>query len=351
MKNLKPLHIVFIGSLILTGYAVIVMGICSLFFEEVDFGTVFTAALILGVGCFITFYVIVKQLINDRLNVLFRIIRKGNVNGQEDEDLSLNQDVISLAAKETMAWDTERQKEIHKLKEQEAFRREFLGNLAHELKTPVFSIQGYILTLLEGGLEDENVNRKFLERASRATDRITTILEDLDQITKMEFNRFELNVEKFDIVELTQEVIDSLEIPSKEKDIELKFNKDYEPILVEADQVRIAQVLTNLIANSINYGKEGGKTVIRFYPMDDVIMTEVSDNGPGISEDDLPRLFERFYRVEQSRNRNEGGSGLGLAIVKHIIETQHQQTINVRSTVDVGSTFSFTLQKANRQKL
>lgn len=264
---------------------------------------------------------------------------------QDEKKLSLTQDVLKKAAKETLIWDSERQNEIAKLKEQEAFRREFLGNLAHELKTPVFSIQGYVLTLLEGGLEDENVNRKFLERASKATDRIATILEDLDQITKIESNRFELDETRFDIVELSKEVMESLEIPSKEKGISLNFNKSYDPIYVNADRSRIAQVLTNLLANSINYGNNEGKTVVRFYAMDDVVMVEVSDNGPGISETDLSRLFERFYRVEQSRNRNEGGSGLGLAIVKHIIETQHKQTINVRSTVGVGSTFSFTLQK------
>lgn len=329
----------------MTGFSLLLMTLFSVFSFSINLTVIFSTALLTGAASFLVFYIIVDRLIYSKLNVLFRIIRKGKMSEQDEKKLSLTQDVLRKAAKETLIWDSERQNEIAKLKEQEAFRREFLGNLAHELKTPVFSIQGYVLTLLEGGLEDENVNRKFLERASKATDRIATILEDLDQITKIESNRFELDETRFDIVELSKEVMESLEIPSKEKGISLNFNKSYDPIYVNADRSRIAQVLTNLVANSINYGNKEGKTVVRFYAMDDVVMVEVSDNGPGISEADLSRLFERFYRVEQSRNRNEGGSGLGLAIVKHIIETQHKQTINVRSTVGVGSTFSFTLQK------
>lgn len=254
-------------------------------------------------------------------------------------------DVLANAADDTKKWADERNSEISKLKEQEAFRREFLGNLAHELKTPVFSIQGYILTLLEGGLEDETVNRSFLERASKATDRMASILEDLDEITKMEVDRVELNITQFDLIDLAQEVMESLEMPAKDKQITLRFNKDYDPIEVLADRGKIGQVLTNLISNSIAYGNESGRTQVKFYYMDEAIMCEVADNGPGIEEHLLPRLFERFYRVEQSRNRNEGGSGLGLAIVKHIIES-HEQTINVRSTINVGCTFSFTLKLA-----
>lgn len=256
----------------------------------------------------------------------------------------MTEDIMGEAVQETESWARERQQEITKLKEQAQFRREFLGNLAHELKTPVFSIQGYILTLLEGGLEDQKVNRKFLERASFATERMAAILEDLDEITKMEVNRYELHMSRFDLVKLARDIIASAEEHKPEKNITVSLQKNYDPIFVKADKGKISQVLTNLVLNSINYGKEGGKTVIRFYPMDKVIMTEVSDDGPGIEEKDLPRLFERFYRVEQSRNRNEGGSGLGLAICKHIIES-HNQTINVRSTVGSGSTFTFSLPK------
>lgn len=321
------------------------MLLISSFLQEIDLLTIFVTSLSVGLFSFLIFFLFVERFINDKIRLLYRVIRKGKTEEHENIQISMADDVIGKAAKETEDWAQERQKEISKLKEQAAFRREFLGNLAHELKTPVFSIQGYILTLLEGGLEDESVNRKFLERASFATERITSILQDLDEITEMEVNRFQMKTEKFDLVKLTKDIIESTEVSSRDKELSVKLHKDYDPINVKGDKSRIAQVLTNLIINSINYGKEGGETLVRFYPMDDVIMTEVSDNGPGIAEKDIPRLFERFYRVEQSRNRNEGGSGLGLAICKHIIES-HGQSINVQSTVGVGSTFSFTLEKA-----
>lgn len=294
----------------------------------------------------VIFYFLFDRYIENRIKILYRIIRKGKTTAQEQLSPAAKTNILEAAEIETEKWAVERGREITILKEQEEFRKEFLGNLAHELKTPVFSIQGYILTLLEGGLEDEKVNRTFLERASKATDRIASLLDDLDEITKMEINRFEISIKSFDIASLAREVLDSLEIPSNNKNISLGFNKEYDEVMVRGDRAKIAQVLTNLVVNSINYGHIDGKTIIRFYVLDDVIMIEVSDNGPGISDKDLPRLFERFYRVEQSRNRNEGGSGLGLAIVKHIIDS-HNQTINVRSTQGIGSTFSFTLEKSN----
>jgi two-component system phosphate regulon sensor histidine kinase PhoR len=293
---------------------------------------------------FLIFFFLVERFIHDKIKLIYRVIRKGNELDANRPTISMTEDIMGAAVQETESWAKERQQEITKLKEQAQFRREFLGNLAHELKTPVFSIQGYILTLLEGGLEDENVNRKFLERASFATERMTAILEDLDEISKMEVNRFELHISRFDLVKLTRDIIESTEEHKPEKNVTVALQKKYDPIYVKADKGKIGQVLTNLILNSINYGKQEGNTIIRFYPMDKVIMTEVSDDGPGIDEKDISRLFERFYRVEQSRNRNEGGSGLGLAICKHIIES-HQQTINVRSTVGAGSTFTFSLQK------
>lgn len=301
--------------------------------------------LITGILSYAVFYFFIKHFINDRLKVLYRSIRKGKITQDNDLKFSITDDVILNAEKETKIWAEERTKEISKLKEQEEFRREFLGNLAHELKTPVFSIQGYILTLLEGGLEDDKVNRNFLERASKATDRIVNILEDLDEITKIEVDGLKLDIRPFDIVDLTKDIFESMEMLAKEKKIKLSFSKDYSPIIVQADKGKISQVLTNLIGNSIAYGNENGNTTVRYYVVDDIVTVEVSDDGPGIEEKHIPRLFERFYRVEKSRNRNEGGSGLGLAIVRHIIES-HGQTISVRSTVGVGSTFTFSLDKA-----
>ncbi|MCF8416301.1 MAG: sensor histidine kinase [Crocinitomicaceae bacterium] len=267
---------------------------------------------------------------------------------ENEISFKITDDVIANAEIETQLWTEERNKEISKLKEQEEFRREFLGNLAHELKTPIFSIQGYILTLLDGGLEDENVNRTFLERASKATDRMVSIIEDLDQITKMEVDALKLEMRPFDIVELVTDIFESLEMIAKEKNIKLLFAKEYSSTFVIGDKPKIAQVLVNLITNSIFYGNKDGTTIVRFYKMDDIVTIEVSDNGPGIEEEHLPRLFERFYRVEKSRNRNDGGSGLGLAIAKHIVES-HRQTISVRSTYGVGSTFSFSLDKSKTQ--
>lgn len=346
MRNKKPIHIVFIGGAILFGVSILIMSILYRLFDDNSLFLLLFSTLTITLSSIVIFYFLLERYIENRIKILYRIIRKGKTTAQEPVNASINTDIIEAAEVETEKWAIERSREIAKLKEQEEFRKEFLGNLAHELKTPVFSIQGYILTLLEGGLEDENVNRTFLERASKATDRIASLLEDLDEITKMEIDRFEILIKSFDIADLAKEVIDSLEIPASNKNITLGFNKDYDEVMVKGDRAKIAQVLTNLVMNSINYGHVDGKTTIRFYALDDVIMTEVSDNGPGISDKDLPRLFERFYRVEQSRNRNEGGSGLGLAIVKHIIDS-HNQTINVRSTLGVGSTFSFTLEKSN----
>ena len=191
----------------------------------------------------------------------------------------------------------------------------------------------------------DNINKKYLRRAEKSLQRLINITEDLDEITKFESGQLKLNLQRIDLVELTQEVIDALELKANESNVGVGLKKHYEPISVVADRERIRQVIANLIVNSIKYGRDGGTTEVRFYDMDEYILTEVADDGPGIEETHLPRLFERFYRVEESRSRDKGGSGLGLAIVKHIIDA-HNQTINVRSTEDVGSTFSFTLKKA-----
>lgn len=301
--------------------------------------------LLIGGASFSVFYFFTKFFINDRLKLIYRTIRKGKMTKSSDFSFKLSDDIIEETEKEVKQWSDERTREISKLKEQEEFRREFLGNLAHELKTPIFSIQGYILTLLDGALDDPTVSKTFLERASKATDRITHILEDLDQITRLEVDDLQVEMRPFDVVDLIREVFEALELIAQEKGIQLKFAKQYSAVYVIGDRPKIAQVVTNLVNNSIAYGNQAGETVVRVLSVDDLVTIEISDNGPGIEEKHFPRLFERFYRVEKSRNRNEGGSGLGLAIVKHIIES-HGQSISVRSTVGVGSTFTFTLDKA-----
>lgn len=236
-------------------------------------------------------------------------------------------------------------KEISDLKKLEIYRREFIGNVSHELKTPIFNIQGYILTLLEGGLEDSTINLKYLERAEKSINRLITIVDDLEAISRLESGELKLEYEKFNLYQLITEVFESLEIASSQKKIKLQFEKNLDKSTsVFADKKRITQVLTNLISNSIFYGSTEGSTIIRFFVIHDNVMIEVVDNGIGIEEKHLNRIFDRFYRVDKSRSREQGGTGLGLSIVKHIIEA-HNQSVSVRSKVGEGTSFTFTLQK------
>lgn len=237
--------------------------------------------------------------------------------------------------------------EIETLKVREQYRKEFMGNVSHELKTPLFTVQGYIETLLDGALDNEKVNKKYLERANKGVERLTYIIRDLDMITKLETGDVNLNIEEFDIVALVENVFDLLEIKAGKKKITLTFDTDYDkPILVRGDRERIEQVLTNLIVNSIKYGEEKGTTEVSIENLiKNKVIVRVTDNGEGIAEEHIPRLFERFYRVDKSGSRKVGGSGLGLAIVKHIIEA-HDEKIYIESEVNVGSEFSFTLEKA-----
>lgn len=236
--------------------------------------------------------------------------------------------------------------EIETLKIREEYRKEFIGNVSHELKTPLFTVQGYILTLLDGGIEDLKVRKKYLLRASKGVERLTYIIKDLDMITKLEVGDLSLEKESFDAVKVVQNVFDLFEMKAAKKHITLTFDLDYtEPIMVYADKERIQQVLTNLIVNSIKYGREKGTTEVSIENLiKNKAIIRVTDNGEGIAKANLQRLFERFYRVDKSGSRKEGGSGLGLSIVKHIIEA-HEEKIYIESELGVGSEFSFTLEK------
>ncbi len=236
--------------------------------------------------------------------------------------------------------------EIDTLKIREEYRKEFLGNVSHELKTPLFTVQGYIHTLLDGAMEDKKVRKKYLNRAAKGVERLIYIIKDLDLITKLEIGNLHLELEDFDIIELIKSVFELLEMKASKKGISLVFDTEYtEPVMVRADKEKIQQVLTNLVVNSIKYGHEDGTTEVSVENLiKNKIIIRVTDNGEGIAEQHLTRLFERFYRVDKSGSRKEGGSGLGLAIVKHIIEA-HNEKIYVESVVDVGSEFSFTLEK------
>lgn len=295
-------------------------------------------------AAYFTFFKLLQQFVYDKIKLIYRNMHALNVE-KESLKLNMDKDVIGEVNKQVVTWAEDRMEEIKGLKERELFRKEFVGNVAHELKTPIFSIQGYILTLLEGALEDPNFNRKFLLKAAKSVERMTRIVEDLDTIVQLEAGNLKLTLERLDIVELARDVIEAQEMESEKKNITVKFNKNYErPIYVQCDAFRISQVLTNLVSNSINYGKEGGTTTVGFYDMEDNVMIEVEDNGPGIAKEHLPRLFERFYRVDKSRSRNAGGTGLGLAICKHIIEA-HKQSLSVRSEPGKGSVFNFTLKR------
>ena len=236
--------------------------------------------------------------------------------------------------------------EIETLKVREEYRKEFLGNISHELKTPLFTVQGYILTLLDGAMDDEKFRGKYLERANKGVERLIYIVQDLDMITKLEVGDLSLTIESFNIVEVVQSVFDLLEMKSAKKKITLTFDMVYpDPIMVSADKERIRQVLTNLVVNSIKYGSIKGTTEISIENLiKNKVIVRVTDNGEGIAKANVPRLFERFYRIDKSGSRKEGGSGLGLSIVKHIIEA-HDEKIYIESELSVGSEFSFTLEK------
>jgi two-component system phosphate regulon sensor histidine kinase PhoR len=237
--------------------------------------------------------------------------------------------------------------EIETLKVREQYRKEFIGNVSHELKTPLFTVQGYILTLLDGAMNNKEIREKYLERASKGIERLSYIVEDLDMITKLEVGDLRLKFEVFDIIALVETIFDMLEMKAAKKKITLTFDMVYKaPVFVRADKERIQQVLINLIVNSIKYGSEKGTTEISVENLiKNKVIVRVTDNGEGIDKPHLSRLFERFYRVDKTGSRKEGGSGLGLSIVKHIIEA-HQEKIYVESEFNVGSEFSFTLEKA-----
>ncbi|MDE5623756.1 MAG: sensor histidine kinase [Alistipes sp.] len=295
---------------------------------------------------------IIRKYVAYKLKPIYSIVLSRDVHTSEIFT-ELRDKRVENIGEELTAWADTNDKEIARLKKAEHFRKQYLGNVAHELKTPIFNIQGYISTLLDGGLEDELINRKFLERAEKSIDRLINIVNDLDTISKLESNMNRLDMEKFDVVALAKEIAEQAEMEADKKGIKISV-KGAENLpsqfWVLADKHFIGQVFVNLIINSIRYGKDNGSTRIRFRDMLDKILVEIEDNGQGIGKEDLPRVFERFYRTDKGRSREQGGTGLGLAIVKHIVEA-HGERISVRSEPGVGSTFSFTLKKVPLQEI
>ncbi len=306
-----------------------------------------TFGVISGVALFI-----IRKYVAYKLKPIYSIVLSRDVHTKEVLS-ELRDKRVENIGEELTAWADTNDREIARLKQAEQFRKQYLGNVAHELKTPIFNIQGYISTLLDGGLEDELINRKYLERAEKSIDRLINIVNDLDTISKLESSMNRLDMERFDIVALAKEIAEQAEIEADRKGIVLSVKGAENlpsPFWVQADKHYIGQVFVNLVINSIRYGREGGMTRIRFRDMLDRILVEVEDNGQGIGKEDLPRIFERFYRTDKGRSREQGGTGLGLAIVKHIVEA-HGERISVRSEPGVGSTFSFTLKKVPLEQI
>lgn len=345
-KNVTPQQIALISSISVGGIVLILlMGLSAFGFFSLPFIQALSISAIVFITAYLIVFYLLKRYVYRKIKLIYKSIHTLKTKSKIT-DVNFNTDIIEEVEKEVAAWAETQQKEIENLKMLEEYRRNFLGDISHELKTPLFNIQGYIHTLLDGAIYDEKNNMEFLRRAATNTERLHTIVEDLEVISRMESGANTLELEVFNIRDLAVEVMDESEMIADQSKIKIIFKeRTNQPFQVRADRESIRQVLTNLVINSIKYGKENGQTKIAFYDMDDYVLVEIADNGLGIDQKHLPHIFDRFYRVEKSRNRSHGGSGLGLSIVKHIIEA-HKQTINVRSTPDVGSTFGFTLEKA-----
>ncbi|MCQ2607485.1 MAG: ATP-binding protein [Bacteroidales bacterium] len=279
---------------------------------------------------------------------MYKIIRSAQM--PKFKEISQNDDnLIDTATKDAEEWASHKSEEIELLKKQEIFRKEYIGNVAHELKTPIFTIQGYVSTLLDGGLEDETINRKYLERTDKVIQRMTSIVHDLDAINRLESGELKMEYTTFNIADLVNEIFETQEYLAKERNVTLTMEIPTVKslMMVYADKMRISMAISNLVINAIKYNKpDGGSVRIRFYDMDNRFLVEVSDTGIGIPQEHLDRIFERFFRVDKSRSREQGGTGLGLAIVKHVIEA-HGESLNVKSTLNKGTSFSFTIKKGN----
>lgn len=299
-------------------------------------------SVVLAALYFLIFSRFFYKYIYERIRVVYKTILKEK---KAAKPSAYQHDVLQKVQEDVERWIISQEKEIQDLKKLEAYRREFLGNVSHELKTPLTAIQGYVYTLLEGGLYDPAINMKYLRRTAKNIERLVSIVSDLETISKYEAGEIQLNLQKVNIVEIILEVFEMMEMKAKKASITLEYTGNpYVPVYAYADPEKIRQVLINLVDNSLIYGRENGKTRVSLFDMEDHYLIEVTDNGVGIEKDELPRIFERFYRSRAGRQMNKKGSGLGLAIVKHIIEA-HGQHVFVRSTVGVGTTFGFTLKK------
>jgi two-component system phosphate regulon sensor histidine kinase PhoR len=297
---------------------------------------------------FFIIYYLFNYVIFEKIDKLYLLVKTQQPKEIPNTEFQLEEvDSIDRLEEEIRKLAQERLKEAEQNRNLDSYRKEFLGNVSHELKTPIFNIQGYVSTLIDGGINDPTINVEYLKRADKSVDRMIQIIDDLETISQLEVGTLELELEIYDIAQQVKDIIEALEFQASKKEIRLQLAKKYDkPILVKADKFRIRQVLVNLITNSLKYGKEKGKTIISLNLFDEQVIVEIKDNGIGIDPKHLPRLFERFYRVDKGRSREQGGTGLGLAIVKHIIEA-HGETIDVTSALNEGTAISFTLERSN----
>lgn len=347
IKLKKTYTFAVISTFYITVFSTGLIVVLQLLFSEFSWWFTFFFAIIIGVFSFYMLQYRTERFIYQRVKKIYddvSLLDSATLRSQ-----SITTDMATLT-KEVKKYATDRKLEIENLKVREEYRREFMGNVSHELKTPLFTVQGYIETLLGGAMKDKELRKKYLERAQKGVERLVYIVEDLDLISKLEMGDLNLDYGVFNVVDLIQNVFDMLEMQADRKNIILMFDRKYpKPILVHADPEKIQQVLSNLIMNSIKYGKENGTTEVTIEDLvKNKIIVRIRDNGEGIEKQHIPRLFERFYRVDKSGARSEGGSGLGLSIVKHIIEG-HNEKIYVESEFGKGSEFSFTLEKSEQR--
>ncbi len=347
IKNITPLKVA-----ISTALAISILVALSAFALEYLFSINLSWDIILLLSLYIfilSFFVVfyaIESFIYRRIKLIYKIISKAKFTKDITAlRMDMSRDVIHDVEEDIIRNISDEVKEFENLKKLEEYRKQFLGNVSHELKTPIFNIQGYLEALIDGGLKDETINMNYLQRAISNVERMNDMVSDLEMISRIEDGKLKLDAEKFSLNDLVAEVIDSFSILTQKTEIDVKMKKgSLSSCIVYADKNRVRQVIVNLLSNAINYNKPGGKASIGLYDMDEKILLEISDTGIGISEENMLRIFERFYRVSKSRSREKGGTGLGLSIVKHIIEA-HKQTINVRSEIGIGTTFSFTLNK------
>ena len=348
MKNIKPERLAFnLAAIISLAFVAVVIIIGLLVGKAILWVYIATSALLIFALAYSIIYFDFRKYYYNQVNSIYENVVRLWTSMHGSKYSSPGRGNVIEEINEILAdWESENRSEMNQLKQHESFRREFLSNVSHELKTPIFTVEGYINTLLDGGIDDKSINMLYLRKAAKSLDRLVTIVEDLEAISKIEDGSLSLEFQTFDISDLAKEVIDAVEIMAQKKSIDLRINPETnKPFYVFADKDAIRQVLVNLVSNSIKYGNENGFTEISFYEVSGLISVDVSDNGIGIKSEDQKRLFERFYRVDKSRSREVGGTGLGLAIVKHIMEA-HGQSISVRSEYGKGSSFTFTLKKS-----